>query len=91
MSACGWFSDRAAAYLATGRPVVVQDTGFRTWLRAEGGVLAFSTPEEAVEALREVELDYAHHCRLARHVAEEYFAAETVLGSLLERAVGSRP
>ena len=47
----GWFSERSACYLATGRPVVVQDTGFTDWLKADAGVLPFTTPEEAAAQL----------------------------------------
>jgi hypothetical protein len=81
---CGWFSDRTAAYLASGRPAVVQDTGFTDWLSAPGGVLAFRDADEAVARIEEVEADYAKHCRLAREVAEEYFEAGKVLDALLE-------
>lgn len=81
----GWFSERSACFLASGRPVVVEDTGCSEVLKADGGVLFFSTPEEAVEALREVETDYRRHCEAARDVAEEYFDSASVLGDLLER------
>ncbi|MCL6544568.1 MAG: hypothetical protein K6T61_05030 [Bryobacteraceae bacterium] len=87
VSSCGWFSDRSAAYLASGRPVVVQDTGFQTWLHAAGGVLPFRTPEEAASAIHEVDARYRYHSQLARSIAEEYFAAEKVLTRLLEQAL----
>jgi hypothetical protein len=86
----GWFSERSAAYLASGRPVVVQDTGFSKWLPVGAGVLAFRTVEEAVAAIEEVSDRYATHCRSARAVAEEYFDARIVLGRLLESAA-TRP
>ena len=65
----GWFSCRSACYLAAGRPVVVQDTGFRDVLPVGEGVLAFATPEEAADAVRAVEGDYARHSRAARELA----------------------
>jgi hypothetical protein len=79
----GWFSDRSACYLATGRPVVVQDTGL-DWLDGAPGVLPFGTPDEAVAAVAEVQDDYDRHARGARRLAEERFAAERVLPGLLE-------
>ena len=80
----GWFSERSACYLAAGRPVVTQDTGFGTVLPTGEGLFAFSTTEEAVGALEEVEADYERHSKAARAIAEEYFRAETVLSRLLE-------
>lgn len=83
----GWFSCRSTCYLAAGRPVVVQDTGFSELIACGEGVLAFSTPEEAVDAIRRVESDYARHQAAARDIAATYFAAPVVLGDLL-RQVG---
>lgn len=82
----GWFSCRSACYLAAGRPVIVQDTGFRPVIPVGDGVLAFSTVEEAVEAVREVESDYGRHSSAARDIANSYFAADHVLSMLIERA-----
>ncbi len=82
----GWFSDRSACYLAAGKPVVTQDTGFGKYVPAGAGLLAFSTVEEAAAALDEVNRDYARHCRAARGLAEEYFAADRVLGRLCREA-----
>jgi hypothetical protein len=89
VSRSGWFSERSAAYLASGRPVVVQDTAFSEWLPTGLGVLAFNTPEEAVASTTEVDRRYEMHCRTARHIAEEYFDARKVLSSLLERATAT--
>lgn len=86
----GWFSERSAAYLASGRPVVAQDTGFTDWLDAGQGLLAFRDPEGAVQALQSLEEDYAEHCRAARKLAEEEFDAGTVLTELLDAATGSK-
>ena len=83
----GWFSERSACYLAAGRPVIVQDTGFADDLRRDAGIVSFSTPDEAVEAVREVEADYTRHAAAARAIAEECFRADVVLRELVERAV----
>ena len=80
----GWFSDRTAAYLATGKPVVVQDTGFSEDLPCGEGLFAFSTIDEAAAAIHEIERDYRRHCLAARRVAEEYLDARRVIGRILE-------
>jgi hypothetical protein len=80
----GWFSDRSVRYLASGRPVVVQDTGFGDALPVGEGLLAFGTPDEAAVAVRAVQADPERHARAARALAEEHFAAEQVLGRLCE-------
>jgi hypothetical protein len=83
----GWFSDRTSAYLASGRPAVVQDTGFRRHLPCGEGLLAYRTPEEAEQALRAVREDYESHCAAARKVVEEHFDARKVLTALLEASL----
>ncbi|HJY80273.1 MAG TPA: hypothetical protein VKK81_04235 [Candidatus Binatia bacterium] len=85
----GWFSDRAACYLAAGRPVVEQDTGFGDVLPLGSGLRTFRTAEEATEAIRAIEADYERASAYAMGVAQEYFAAEKVLQRLLQR-VGAR-
>jgi glycosyltransferase involved in cell wall biosynthesis len=82
----GWFSDRSVCYLAAGKPVVTQDTGFGKYVPAGEGLLTFDTVEEAAAALDEVNRDYAHHCREARRLAEEYFAADRILAELCRNA-----
>ena len=82
----GWFSDRSVCFLAAGRPVVTQETGFSECVPSGRGLLAFATVEEAAAALRTVEGDYASHARAAREIAAEYFAAERVLGAMLDAA-----
>jgi glycosyltransferase involved in cell wall biosynthesis len=82
----GWFSDRSVCYLAAGKPVVTQDTGFGKYVPAGAGLLAFDTVEEAAAALDEVNRDYANHCREARRLAEEYFAANRILAELCRGA-----
>jgi len=81
---CGWFSDRSSAYLAMGRPVVLQDTGFSDFLPVGEGLLAFRTPDEAVRALSSLDTDYELHSRRARALIEDYFEATKVLTKLLE-------
>ena len=85
----GWFSCRSACYLAAGRPVVVQDTGFRSILPVGEGLLAFDTLEDAAAAIRDVEARYTRHAVAARAIAEKYFDASKVLTRLLEDALGS--
>jgi hypothetical protein len=79
----GWFSERSACYLAAGRPVITQDTGFATVLPTGEGLFAFTTAEDALAAFDAVNTDYARHSRAARAIAEEYFRAETVLARFL--------
>jgi len=82
----GWFSDRSACYLAAGKPVVTQDTAFGKFVPTGEGLFAFETVEEAAAALDEVNRDYPRHCRAARRIALEYFAADRVLGRLCREA-----
>jgi hypothetical protein len=79
----GWFSDRSATYLAAGRPVVTQETGFSNILPTGAGLFAFSTLEEAAEAVERINKDYTYHCRAAAAVARDYFDSDRVLGDLL--------
>ncbi|MEX1010332.1 MAG: hypothetical protein WEC72_03195 [Chthoniobacterales bacterium] len=82
----GWFSDRSACYLAAGRPVITQQTGFTEFYGGAEGLLAFRDMDDIVAAAAAVRADYARHSRAAAEIAREYFEAEKVLGSLLERA-----
>ena len=86
-TSCGWFSDRTTRYLASGHPAIVQDTGFSAELPVGDGLLAFSTPREALTALRSVERDYGRHASAARALAEEHFCSERVIGRLLEEVL----
>jgi hypothetical protein len=81
----GWFSDRSSAFLASGRPVVAQASGFDRWLPTGEGLFSFQTIDEAAAALNTINTDYAHHSRAARDIAEKNMEAEVVLGRLLER------
>lgn len=80
---CGWFSDRSAAYLASGRPVLAQDTGFPAG--RDGGLLTFATPQQARAGVAELRRDPAGHAAAARALAQERFDAERVIGGLLDR------
>ena len=82
----GWFSDRSACYLASGRPVITQETGFTRHFGGKRGLFAFRTIEEIAEAVRMISADYAAHSRAAYEIAVEYFEATQVLASLLNRA-----
>ena len=82
----GWFSDRSVCYLAAAKPVVTQDTGFGTFIPTGHGLFAVSTPEEAADAFAEINRDYDHHARSARHLAEQYFDSDAVLGALCRDA-----
>lgn len=84
---CGWFSDRSAGYLASGRPVVLQDTGYSDVLTTGEGLLPYTTPEEAVEALAAVRAQPDRHAKAARHLAETELSSDRVLTELLERAL----
>jgi hypothetical protein len=79
----GWFSDRSACYLASGRPVVAQETGFGRILPLGEGLLSFSTLEEAIAAVEEVRRRPAHHAGRARELAEDLFDSRKVLARLL--------
>ena len=79
----GWFSERSACYLAAGRPVITQDTGFGKVLPTGQGLFAFNTMDDILSAFDAVRSDYERHSRAAREIAHEYFRAETVLARLL--------
>jgi hypothetical protein len=79
----GWFGDRTAMYLAMGKPVIIQETGFSESLPCGKGLFAFKDIEDVVVAIESVERDYERHCREARQIAEEYFDSNIVLGAML--------
>jgi len=82
----GWFSDRSACYLAAGRPVITQETGFTRHYGGEKGLFSFSDLDGVREAAAAIKADYPAHARAAYEIAREFFEAEKVLASLLERA-----
>jgi hypothetical protein len=88
LSRSGWFSDRSACYLASGRPVIAQETGFSRYLPTGEGLLSFQTEDDALAAVAEISNDYERHSTAARALAEEHFDSDSVLARFIER-VGS--
>lgn len=86
----GWFSERSACYLAAGRPVVVQDTGFGKALPVGAGILSFRTPSESAAAINEVETNYHQHAQAARAIAEACFDSDKVLTGLIDDALSGQ-
>jgi hypothetical protein len=84
-SRSGWFSDRSACYLASGRPVLAQETGFSRFLPTGEGLLPFETVDDAAAGVEAIRGDYALHARRARALAEDLLDSDRVLGNLLER------
>jgi hypothetical protein len=82
----GWFSDRTVRYLASGKPALVQETGFSRNLPVGEGLVPFTTVEEAVEGARRIAGDYRGHTESARALAESHFDSDKVLGEFLEVA-----
>lgn len=83
LSQCGWFSDRSACYLASGRPVLAQDTGFSAYLPCGDGLFSFRTHDNVLAAIESINKDYVRHARAARAIAAEYFESSTVITKLL--------
>ena len=81
---CGWFSDRTTRYLASGKPALVQDTGFSRNLPSGEGLIAFSTLAQAIAGTEAIRRDHAAHAGCAREIAERYFDSDVVLGRMLE-------
>jgi hypothetical protein len=88
----GWFSDRTTRYLASGKPALVQDTGFGTNIPVGDGLLAFRDLDEAVAGVQRIVAEYEHHRAAARTLAEEFFDSEKVLMRFLDdvHAAGAR-
>ncbi len=82
----GWFSDRSVCYLAAGKPVINQDTGFSNTLPTGKGLFSFRDADDVLAAIEVIEGDYEANSRAAEAIAAEFFSAEKVLGSLLNRA-----
>jgi len=80
----GWFSERSACYLAAGRPVITQDTGFGVALPTGEGLFAFNTMDDIIGAFEAINSNYKKHSDAAKEIAEEYFKAEKVLQKLLK-------
>ena len=80
----GWFSDRTVRYLASGKPALVQDTGFGRSLPVGEGLVPFSNLDEAARGAAAIGADYEAHCQAARRIAEDYFDSDLVLARLLD-------
>ncbi len=91
LSRCGWFSDRSVCYLASGRPVIAQDTGFESYVPAGTGLFSFQTTDDVLAAINAINGDYDKHRRAARELAEEYFDSNKVLTQLLSAIEEHRP
>lgn len=89
-SRCGWFSDRSGCYLASGRPVLAQETGFSRYLPGGAGLIPFTTTGEALDGIEEINGRYAFHSRAAREIAEEHLDSDKVLTRLLQKVGASR-
>jgi len=86
----GWFSDRSVCYLAAGRPVIMQETGFSKFLPTGRGLFGFSSFDEIVDATDRISSDYGRHSAAAREIAAEYLSAERLVADMLDRtAIGS--
>jgi Phosphotransferase enzyme family len=90
VSGSGWFGDRSAAYLASGRPVVAQDTGFEARLPVGAGLFAFTDADGVLAAIEAIRFDYGRHARAARAIADEHLDSRVVLTRLL-REIGAVP
>jgi hypothetical protein len=89
-SNCGWFSDRSTCYLASGRPVIAQETGFSRFLPTGEGLFSFHTEDDVLAASEALRSDYKRQAQAARDIAVEYFDSSKVLNQLL-RKVGASP
>jgi hypothetical protein len=83
---CGWFSDRSECFLAAGRPVVLQSTGFEDLLPTGKGLFSVRTEEEAAQAIRAIRADYPAHSAAAGALAREYFDSDRILSRMLAEA-----
>jgi hypothetical protein len=86
----GWFSDRTVRYLASGKPALVQDTGFSCNYPVGDGLVPFGTLEDAMAGADRIARDYDRHCRAARALAEAYFDSDKVLGRFVDQ-IGIAP
>jgi hypothetical protein len=84
-SKSGWFSCRSACYLAAGKPVITQDTGWSSYLRSGDGLFAFRDEASAIDAIKEVAGNYHHHSQMAEEIASEYFDSNKVLSHLIDQ------
>ena len=87
---CGWFSDRSICYLATGRPVIAQETGFSGFLPTGEGLFAFETHDDVLAGIESLKQDYSRHAQAAREIAVAYFDSDRILTQMLRR-IGAIP
>jgi hypothetical protein len=85
LSHCGWFSDRSVCFLASGRPVLAQETGFSEFIPTGEGLFAFETGDQVLAAIEELRRDYSRHASAARSLAEKHFDSDKVLTNLLQK------
>ena len=85
VSRCGWMSDRSVVYLALGRPVALQDTGWTRVVAPAEGMLAFHNVQDCAQVIESIEGNYQTHCRAARTLADTMFSARGTLEPLLEK------
>ncbi len=90
-ASCGWFSDRSICYLATGRPVLAQETGFTGILPTGEGLIGFRDLDGIVEGIDAIESDYDRHSRRATEIAYEFFDSRKILTALIEKITGEGP
>jgi hypothetical protein len=83
---CGWFSERSACYLASAKPVLIQDTGFSKYLPVGEGLMIFNNLDEIIKGIDSINNDYAAHCESARYITKEYFDSDIVLRNLLNES-----
>lgn len=83
-SGSGWFSDRSVCFLASGKPVVTQETGWTSYYPSGEGLLAYGDAPGAAGAIGEVRGHYRRHSRAARALAEAHFDSDLVIGRLLD-------
>lgn len=83
----GWFSDRSVCYLASGRPVLIEDTGLADWLPVETGLVTFTDLESAARRVERINAEYPRHRAAARQLAEQFFATDVVLPPFLDAAM----
>jgi hypothetical protein len=91
VSRSGWFSERSAVYLASGRPVITEETGFSDWIPTGAGVFSFCTPDEVLDAIEQIDSRYDFHCQAARDIAAEFFDSRGVLTRLVEASYAQQP
>ena len=88
LSRCGWFSDRSVCYLASGRPVLAQDTGFGAFLPTGKGLFRFDSIDQVLDGIEAINADYGRHAVAARELAVDYFDSSAVLTRLIEQIGG---